>query len=418
MPVTLATFSNRTKEGESMKLRFNEERAVQLFTILQDFWERKASVFEGIKLPQDRWPIPEDPIQAANYFMYAAITQRGGVVSEDPFKWVNHLCVKHPDLFDPLAVASRWMPKKIEEVIKLVVTERRSWVPEPEQTALFKLTKPRKKKKSGKNEDLYKLDEFAASWYHNSVTLAERWGGNTLNIFAGVTDFEQAYARIDYKNKINKGLRSFIGIRRKIFSLFTIWLQEKGLIPVFPAPIPVDFHAQRALFATGVVEPEDLQPFQGKKIHPADFNGRNIVHVTERITDTIALWSQPFMVKHGFSHLAINPALWVLSRELCPRELQTRSRGRGRKETRQSRRNIKLLYPEVLEANPGLWPSRYADVARVCPLSHLCSMAIPSAPFYAFGMLLLLRRVMYPHAMLPNVSVVNGLPQNRKNNRK
>ncbi|MEK7582439.1 MAG: hypothetical protein AAB452_01080, partial [Patescibacteria group bacterium] len=68
MPVTLATFSNRTKEGESMKLRFNEERAVQLFTILQDFWERKASVFEGIKLPQDRWPIPEDPIQATNYF--------------------------------------------------------------------------------------------------------------------------------------------------------------------------------------------------------------------------------------------------------------------------------------------------------------------------------------------------------------
>lgn len=401
-----------------MKLRFNEGRAAQLFTILQDLWDNKRHVFEGIRLPQDRWPVPEDPVQAANYFMYAAITQRGGVVSEDPFKWVNHLRVKYPDLFNPFAVAAQWTPKKIEEVIKLTVLERKSWLPKFEQTTLFKLTKPKKKKKRGKNEDLYKLDEFAASWYHNSVTLAERWEGNLLNVFAGVTDFEQAYALVDYKNNANKGLRSIIGIRRKIFSLLTIWLQEKGLIPVFPTPIPVDFHAQRLLLATGVVEPEGLEPFQGKKIHPLGFNGRNIIRVTERFTDTIALWSQPFMIEHGFSHLAINPALWVLSRELCPLELQTKSKGRGRKETKRSRRNIKLVYPEVLEANPKVWPSGYADVARVCPVSHLCSMAIPSSPFYAFGMLLLLRRVNYPHALLPHVSVVNGLPQNRKNNRK
>lgn len=398
--------------------RFDEDRAVQLFTILQNLWDNKEHVFNGIVLPQDRWPIPDDPVQAANYFAYAAITQRGGVVSEDPFKWVNHLREKHPDLFDPFAVASRWTPQRIEDVIKLAVIERRSWAPGPEQVTFFKLTQKKKKKRRGKNKELYKLDEFAASWFENSVTLAERWNGNTLNIFDGVEEFEEAFARIDHKNKVNKGLRAFIGIRRKIFSLLTIWLQEKGFIPVFPTPIPVDFHAQRLLFGTHVVEPDGLQPFQGKKIHPPDFNGRNIVRVTERITDIIALWSQPFMVKHGFSHLSINPALWVLSRELCPRELQTKGTGRGRKESRRSRKKIKLLYPEVLEARPDKWPSGYVDVARACPLSHLCSMAIPSSPFYAFGMLLLLRRIAYPHPMIPHVFAMSVPPPNRKNNRK
>jgi hypothetical protein len=403
-----------------MKLRFDQERAVKLFTILQDLWVCKAGVFEGVVLPQDRWPMPDDPVAAANYLCYAAITQRGGVVSEDPFKWVNHLRQSEPSLFIPHIVAEQWTVPRIMEVIKQAVTDRKSWRPEPTQLptqlSFFKKTKKRVSRPAKpKNEKLYKLDEFAASWHHNSVTIATRWHGNPLNIFEGVTEFEAAFARVDYKNKTNKGLATLSGIRRKIFSLFTIWLQEKGLVPIFPTPVPVDFHALRLLFATHVVQPEVLPVFVGKpNKHPADFEGRPMLRVTERLTDAIALWSQPFMVEYGFSHMAINPALWVLSRELCPSEFQNKSRGRGRQ---GSRGDIKLNYPELLRADIGRWPMPYTDPATVCPVAPLCKLAIPNSPYGAFGILALLERLPYPHPSFEQV-VRTLSPRKRKNDRK
>ncbi len=397
-----------------MKLRFDEERAVQLFTILEDLWKRKAGVFGGIVLPQHRHQLPNNPVQAANYFSYAAITQRGGVVSEDPFKWVSHLHSIQPDLFDPRLVAAHWSTRDIMEVIKRVVTDRQSWEETNHQHTLFDLCVP-EAKANGKNEKLYGLDEFAASWHNNSVTLVERWDGNVLNIYDGTADFEEAFARIDHKNPVNKDKPIFTGIRRKIFALFTIWLQERKYIPTFPTPIPVDFHALRLLFATGVVTADGLESFIATPgIHPEHFRGRPMLRVTEEVMDEITLWSQGFLRKHGFSHLAINPALWVLSRELCPHEFQNKSRGRGRV---GNRGDIRLVYPEVLRENPSLWPVPYADPSRVCPVAHLCTKAIPNAPYYSFGLLALLERVSYPHPALPGMARTIH-PGGRKNNRK
>ena len=409
-----------------MRLQFDEGRAVQLFTILQDLWNRKANIFDDIVLPQDRWPVPHDPVQAANYLTCTAITQRGGVVSEDPFKWVNELRRANPELFDPFAVVDRWPVRRIMEVISKAVTDRKSWKSnkrEAKQLPLFPSNKERPRRKQlpllevveYQNTGTYKLDEFADSWRQNSLTLVNRFHGNPLEIFDGIEDFEEAFARIDYKNRDNRGKPTFSGIRRKIFSLLTIWLQEKALIPVFPTPVPIDFHALRLLFATQVVTAPDLVPFVvNPKIHPLHLAGRPLVRTTENITDQIAQWSQPFIAKHGFSHMAINPALWVLSRELCVHEFQNRGEGRGRV---GSRRNIRLVYPEVLEARPMLWPIPYANPASVCPLARLCRLAIPSNLYYSFVLLALLNRVPYPHSPLVHIERT-GLSGRSRNGRK
>lgn len=402
-----------------MKLKFNEERAVKLFTILQDLWDRKTGVFEGVVLPQDRWPVPADPDEAANYFSYAAITQRGGVVSEDPFKWINHLRQTDPKLFDPHLVSAWYSIEQIMEVIKKAVTDRQSWYPQQHQGQLFDIGQAQKPS-NGKNEKLYKLDEFARAWAHNSGVISQRWRGSVLNVFfrpngIPVADFEEAFARVDYKNPNNQPGGGLIGMRRKIFSLFTIWLQEKNYIPIFPTPIPVDFHALRLLFATKVVTWRGQLSFQVTPgIHPEHLQGRPIVRVTEKITDEVAEWSQLFLVRHGFSHLAINPALWVLSRELCPNEFQNQSTGRGRK---GSRGNIQLIYPEKLKKDPNLWPHPYIDPALVCPVAEICKLAIPNSPYYSFGLLALLKRLPYPHQLLPEVKRILH-PRRRKNNRK
>ncbi|HTY40052.1 MAG TPA: hypothetical protein VMC43_03115 [Candidatus Paceibacterota bacterium] len=408
-----------------MKLRFDEDRARQLFGILQDFHlddRKRGGPFRNIVLPQDRWAVSADPRRAANELSYFAITQRGGVVSEDPGKWIVTLRETEPDLFEPAAVARAWTVDGIMEAIRTIIVKRRKdlGLPKFVQLSLAMVGQSHAdllpEQVNGANEDHYKLDEFAESWHYNSVTLAELWDSNVLNIYAGAQDFEEAFARIDRK----RVARGFLGIRRKIFSLLTIWLQEQNFVPRFPTPVPVDFHALRLLFGTGVVTAEDVPPFVvDPDVHPTHFAGRPFIHVSEEVMDEVAIWSQGFMVRNGFSHLAINPALWVLSRELCVHEFQAGSNGRGRT---GNRRNLKIVYAEDLRRNPALWRKRYRDPARFCPVAGLCQAVTPSALYYSFGLLFMNERLPYPFGrprFLPNINWRDFLEhQTPKNDRK
>lgn len=274
-----------------MRLEFDEERAYKVFDILQKLWTAHEGIFSGIVLPQDRFELPDDPIEKANTLLFTAITQRGGIVSEDPVKYLAAIRKKHPDLFDPQSVIDLWSVKRIEEVLRSFVVERR-WKEEKkevdnvEQSTLFKLSPIVDNRLKG--DGLYKAYEFALSWRRNAETLVKRWQGDVLNMFAGVNDFEGFFTRADYK-KNEWGIH---GMRRKILSLFTIWLQKKKLVQMFPTPIPVDFHAMRILFATDVVIACDIEPFRIKNgTHPPHFANRSFIRVTERLMDEIAIWS-------------------------------------------------------------------------------------------------------------------------------
>src|SRR5512134_2510711 len=107
-----------------MELRFDEDRAHKLFGILEDMHldqRTRKGPFRRIVLPQDRWRISDDPSQAANELSYFAITQRGGVVSEDPWKWLSALRASEPGLFDPRIVARYWTMEDIMEAIRSTI---------------------------------------------------------------------------------------------------------------------------------------------------------------------------------------------------------------------------------------------------------------------------------------------------------
>lgn len=409
----------RTKGADELKkhrirVSFNEERALALFQIIARDWEQHTGPFRGVVLPQDRWIPPAVGRELGLWFFYAVLTQRGGIMSEDPFKILLDLWEQQHDLFEPEAVVANWTPDKIERALRDAIIVRMNQAAaaaaskatangnghasacdarqltlfggEPDdpidlrvQPALQPVNAPQDQIKG------YKLTEHARSWFENSRALATYWESDVRNVFRyGVTEFEEAFRRIDY---VRQPLVGFIGMRRKIFSLLVIWMQEKNLIPLFPAPIPVDFHALRVLWDTGVVTFTDERPVPAKPRYPETLIGRRSVGIHERIVDEIAMWSQRFMVQHGLRHDFVNPGLWCLSRELCALHAQNATRKDGQE----------YLFPEQLEADPRLWPADYWDPCDHCPVEHLCTGVSPSGPYYRWGMLLWLKRIKNPH---------------------
>ncbi|MDO8470281.1 MAG: hypothetical protein Q7S84_04705 [bacterium] len=350
-------------------VQFNNERAEQIFRVLANLWEKNAGIFKNVTLPQFLWDAPKEPRDAAHFFFAAAHTMRGPSVSEDPFKWVVKLFVHYPELLESGTIVGHWCPERIANAVYEVT-----------QAALNG-----KGVGTGKHGALaFKITEIANAWHKNAHTIVRRFNGNVLNIFDGVRDFEEAFARIDHARLGSDGI---IGMRRKIFSLFTIWLQERGIIPTFPTPIPVDFHALRILWTTGVIT-LPTKPIPCDASFPEALWGRPSVRPTESLKDEVALWSQEFLTRHHLSHLSVNPALWVLGRTLCSGQLQNQTRGGG----------TFFYTPEALAAPNGrkLWPRSYPDPCGICPIASSCTGASPSWVHYQKGVLVWFDRIPYP----------------------
>ena len=356
-------------DKKSSPIRVNVARAKKVFRAMEEAWKSKEGIWKDVVLPESRHELPTNPRTAANYLFFASLTMRGGVVSDDPVRWLSHLYLVHPDLFDPTEILKRWNEKKLCKAFCQAT-----------ENILAK-----KNLSVGRGSMGPRYQEFARSWLYNAKILAEKWQGNVLNVFDGVKEFEEAFARIDHRRQNGRGL---VGIRRKIFSLLTIWLQDKGMILNFPTPLPIDFHALRVLQSTGVIELTGMSPWvrQGYS-WMTHWKGVQAVRISERITDAIAMWSQWFLWKNGFDHKIINPAMWVLSRTLCADHLQNGTR----------ERTVPNCLPEELRQKPQLWPANYRDPCQHCPVRSLCQHVTPSGPYYRSGMFVKMERVLYQH---------------------
>lgn len=370
-----------------MEVRFNAKRALKVFRVLAPLWERREGIFKGERLPEELYDAGDSTREKAHYYFYGAHAMRGGIVSEDPLKWILSFRERFPDAFEPDEVAKHWSQERLRTAIQEVTDEIRG----PQ----------RRTETQGVGPLGYKIAELTEHWYHNSTVLSEFWGGNVLNVFDDVKDFEEAFGRIDWRRRNGTGIK---GMRRKIFSLFTIWLQERNIVPKFPTPIPVDFHALRVLWATGVIDIATRALPENPR-YPKMLYGFPFVRVSEELMDTVARWSQRFLVRHGISHMHVNPALWVLSRRLCAEHHQNISRDAGKT----------FVLPEELRRNPGRWPKNYRNPCGICPLERWCTKAVPAAIYYDVGILLPLERVPYHQELLPGLDWQHHIrPRTRK----
>jgi hypothetical protein len=361
---------------------FNEKRALEVFTILCNAWKNKDWIFENVVLPEDQFKqyidaAQLDPIGHAHWLFIASLPQRGGVMAEDPFAPLWHLFVKDPGLFDPKTVAREW---SIEKIIAAI------------QSVAPLVTKGESTGERDAGAMGYKLDQHAKAWYGNCQMITERFDGNILNLFKAVHNvpradkFERAFALIDnHKSKVY-GIN---GMRRKIFSLFIIWLQKEKLVSSFPCPVPVDFHALRVMLATGVIKFRNMVPVPAGTKHMQALVGVPFKKITETVINEIALWINPFLYKNKLSHMDLNPALWVLGRELCAAHPQSYS----------YLGNKKFLFPQDFknglkdkDGNRLKIPKR-ASLCNACLVERYCDHALPSKPYYKAGSLVLIPRV-------------------------
>lgn len=322
------------------KTYFDEGRARIVFEVLDRLWKEQKGIFRNEFLPQNQVNHPENFQERANWLFCAVLTQRGGLLSEQPFGLLSVLLKKNPEMFNPKEV-SLWPLDAIREAF---IDAAQIYYGNNEK---------------GAGSFNYKLGEHPFAWKNNAEVISRCWDGDPRSIFKGVSDFEGAFARVDHKRNNGSGLK---GMRRKIFALYTIWMQEQDLIPVFPSPFPVDFHALRILFSSSII--------------PASQFRDGIVRVSERLVNDIHLWSQGFIVAEGFSHLRINPALWMLSRNLCARSAQHGTRN-------SVERQYSPTSPTSAEWNM-LW-SKDRIPCVYCPVEKWCQWVIPSAPYYHDG---------------------------------
>lgn len=410
-----------------MKVRFDEEKALAVFRALEKPYVERTGIFSEFVLPQDRFKW-----ETANEFFFLSLFERGGMISGDTIKFLWQLKQDVPELYDPKAVATKWSPDSIEGAFKAVAPK----ILNGEGTG-----------ESGAGSLGYKLKEHTQAWYRNSAILHKYWGNDIRNVFRyGVTEFEEAFRRVDYY----QNPAGFNGMRRKIFSLLVIWLQEKNLIPQFPGPIPVDFHAMRVLWITDILKLNGLAaPFVPRAgLHTPHLKGKLTVRVSEKFMDRIAMWSQKFLYRHGMDHKVINPALWLLSRDMCAElfqnttysdisslaekkhesfrkakefkaleaELETREKGTRMRQFRRKKLIMKFVEAEKLRKNPQMWPAGYKDPCSHCPLEKWCGWSIPAAPYYTWGILVKTGpRVSYPVRYLPDMACPSAYrPQKRK----
>jgi len=365
---------------------FDEKRALAVFKILDTEWQAKRGVFADIVLPQDRLRLPGNNEQKVNFLFYSALFMRGGIISEDPFRWLVALCDKRPEYYNPTFIVNNGLTSDDLKKAFLAIT--------PEILAQNGLVKGRKENGSGQ-PFAYKIEQHTKAWIANSRFFVEKFGGNILNVYDGVRDFEEAFARINLRKNSWKKYegQGIIGMRRKIFSLFTIWLQEKNLIPRFPTPIPVDFHALRVLWATRIFHLPDLLPLKIKDWHPKSYEGKTATQVREKLIDAITQWSQSFLFENQISHLVINPALWVLSRDLCANHFQNSTAGKG----------TILRESDDLISGQIRWPINYKNPCQICPIEQYCEGVAPAAPYYIWGILMKMPRVPYFETMVQTV---------------
>ncbi len=367
------------------KVEFGESRAYQVFKLLDDMWQKKAGIFSKVWLPQDVYPDFDNPNDSANFLLCAILFNRGGIKVEVPVTWLLHLHQLYPEMFNSKSVAISWTLVRIQQAFEKATSD-----------ILGQSSQGQK----GTGPLGFKLEEHVRNWQHNLAIIHWRFNDSPLEIFKEVEDSEQAFAKVDPFQLENKEY-GFKGIRRKIFSLWVIWLQERDLIPVFPTTIPVDFHTLRILWATEIIKLTEAGPLELKGTLAEErikklwhLQGKTAFRVKEKIMDEIALWFMDFLKRYSFSHINLNPAIWVWSRALCSKCQQNRS-------FTLEDGTTGYFETQALKKNPSLWVKDYQDFCQMCGLNKWCKWAIPAKPYYTAGWLVRSgERIEYPQISL------------------
>ncbi len=398
---------------------FDDARALEIFTDLSRRYERRIGIYHGLaEIQPQHLYFPEElrslayPREFANFCLFTAMSQRGGLNSDDSIRFMGYAWTRARYLFAVETVADANAADVVATLQQLAEE--------------FYSGGSNGIRRAGSLS--FKVEEFTKHWVANARTLRNYWRGDTRLLFENVKDFEDAFARVDHKRHGNhKGL---YGIRRKIFALLTFWLIEFGLIDQFHIPLVVDFHVLRAMLQLGIFN-VSWQPL-GKgdpkieaRRRPRALWKYPAVRIGETLVNEVTFWSYGFLKENNLSPFHVHNAIWNLSRVLCAQYYGNKSFSVARKDKNQGKRygiTARLVDANALARGVG-WPKGYRDHCRFCPQEKYCELAIAAGPYYDWGALLISgRHVIYPYrnGILPGLTLPKneeylGLTRRQKN---
>ena len=398
---------------------FDNARAVEIFTDLSRRYDRRIGIYRGIAevQPQHLY-FPKElrslayPREFANFCLFTAMSQRGGLNSDDSIRFMGYVWTRARHLFAIDSVADANAADVVATLQQLAEE--------------FYSGGSNGIRRAGSLS--FKVHELAAHWVLNARTLRDCWRGDIRLLFENVKDFEDAFALADRKRQGNHG--GFYGMRRKIFSLLVSWLIEFGLIGQFHIPLIVDFHVLRALLQLGILNVSWRPLGKGDPKIEARRRPRALwkypsVRISETLVNEVIHWSYEFLLENNLSPFHVHNALWNLSRVLCAQYYGNKSFSVARKDKKQGKRygiTASLVDANALARGIG-WPKGYRDRCRSCPQEKYCELAIAAGPYYDWGALLISgRHVIYPYrnGVLPGMTIPEneesiGLTRRQKN---
>lgn len=236
--------------------------------------------------------------------------------------------------------------------------------------------------------------QVADQMVYNFAKIDRFWGRDPRKLFAGTTDFDELRRRLISKNrKFNPETpEGFLGFQEKMVSMLAFFLMDRKLVRYYLLPVPVDFHVLRILTATRILQVEGAE--YGDNLYTEEYRA-----AAREVT-------QSYCAEHGVSWMRLCDCLWLLSRTGCRWHPDLRS-SLGPPMARKT-----AIYPQnYCWDKSRARVKTYARTCGCCPVSSSCRDAVPSAPYYKWGKLIVRGVRSSPTSWQPKIEFRDGSPR-------
>ncbi|MFA5270135.1 MAG: hypothetical protein WC400_00760 [Patescibacteria group bacterium] len=287
----------------------------------------------------------------ARFFMAICFYMLGGVESDTAFIAVSLIFDLYPHIFlTDFASLSNYERDCLQGEIEKILTE------------------------AGINR---RSREVAKQWVYNFTKLDRYWGGDPRNLFKGKPNFDVLCQRLMRGHKFREDSpNGFYGFREKMVAMLAFFLMDRGLIPYYHLPVPVDFHVLRITTACRLVKVEIIE-------YDDDVEETSMVNLYRAAyLGAIRKLTYEYCVEHDASALRLCDCFWLLSRTGCRRHPDNSSRRVGGHHGRKT-----VVAPIQYEWSEARVRS-YRRTCGECPINKFCDQAVPARLYYDKGQLM------------------------------
>jgi hypothetical protein len=213
----------------------------------------------------------------------------------------------------------------------------------------------------------FNADEIGDAWLDNFNRLDVLWGSNPVNIFNGISTYEEACERIQNRGKKKHVVENgFRGFQEKMVSMLTYFLMDAGFIDRWHFPIPIDFHVLRVVFAHEIIT--SAEP------------GYNGFYTKEVLAATRQLFLD-YCRNHNVDPLRLCDAVWLYSGLMCSLHPGNQSR------IEEERKGRKTIVVPMLKWSRRQIRTCNEQACGQCFIRDTCRWCVPSADYYIRGVI-------------------------------